>query len=77
MRITDWYTYKEAFEGEWEQNPDILYMESILTELKNSYNIDLSRVYVSGHSRGAALSIIAAFERPDLFAGFCAQAHLF
>ena len=29
---------------------------------------------VTGHSRGAALSLIAAFERPDLFAGACAQA---
>ena len=36
--------------------------------------LTLSRIFVSGHSRGAALSIIAAAERPDIFAGFCAQA---
>ena len=66
--------YTEAFQGEWVENPDIDYMETIVDKLGASYNIDLSRIYVSGHSRGAALSIIASFERPDLFAGYCAQA---
>ena len=69
-----WYVYENAFQGEWSDNPDIAYMEAILDDTSLLYNIDLSRVYVSGHSRGAALSIIAAFERPDLFAGYCAQA---
>lgn len=69
-----WYVYNQAFTGEWQDNPDIEYMESILDRLGQLYNIDKSRVYVSGHSRGAALSIIAAFERPDIFAGYCAQA---
>ncbi len=72
--VFSWYTYKEAFEGEWVDNPDIAYMESIYQDLAVRYNIDPTRVFVSGHSRGGALSIIAAFERPDLFAGFCAQA---
>ena len=72
--VFSWYVYTEAFQGDWVDNPDISYMETIIDKLGVSYNIDLSRVYVSGHSRGAALSIIASFERPDLFAGYCAQA---
>ena len=72
--VFSWYSYKEAYEGDWIDNPDIAYMEAIYEQLSTQYNIDPSRVYVSGHSRGGALSMIAAFERPDLFAGFCAQA---
>ena len=72
--VFGWYVYNNAFEGDWVDNPDIAYMEAIYNDLSMQYNIDKSRVYTSGHSRGAALSIIAAFERPDLFAGYCAQA---
>ncbi|MBT3222115.1 MAG: prolyl oligopeptidase family serine peptidase, partial [Proteobacteria bacterium] len=38
------------------------------------YNVDRTRTFVSGHSRGGAMSVIAAFEMPEVFAGFCAQA---
>ena len=69
-----WYVYENAYQGSWIENPDIAYLETVIDEVSALYNIDLSRVFVSGHSRGAALSIIAAAERPDLFAGFCAQA---
>jgi poly(3-hydroxybutyrate) depolymerase len=72
--VFSWYSYKEAYEGDWIDNPDIAYMEAISFQLSEQYNIDPSRIFVSGHSRGGALSMIAAFERPDLFAGFCAQA---
>ena len=44
---------------DWIDNPDIAYMEVAIEEVKGLYNIDLSRIYVSGHSRGGALSIIA------------------
>jgi predicted esterase len=69
-----WYVYNNAFFGDWPDNPDLAYLEAVLGEVKARYNVDTSRVFVSGHSRGAGLSVIAAFERPDLFAGFCAQA---
>ena len=72
--VFSWYVYNNAFEGDWIDNPDIAYMESVYNDLSTQYNIDKSRVYTSGHSRGAALSMIAAFERPDLFAGYWAQA---
>ncbi len=69
-----WYVYENAFYGDWEDNPDLEYLRNIYDELRTLYNVDQTRVYVSGHSRGGALSAIAAFEMPDVFAGFCAQA---
>ena len=72
--VFSWYAYNQAHTGGWEENPDIEYMETILGEVADLYNIDMRRVFVSGHSRGGALAIIAAFERPDLFAGLCPQA---
>jgi len=69
-----WYVYNQAWQGDWTDNPDLAYMESVLDIVSSLYNVDLSRVFVSGHSRGAALSVIAAVERPDLFAGFGAHA---
>ncbi len=69
-----WYVYENAYQGGWSDNPDIAYLEAVLTEVGGLYNVDRTRVFVSGHSRGGGLSVIAGFERPDLFAGFCAQA---
>ncbi|MFZ5479729.1 MAG: alpha/beta hydrolase family esterase [Myxococcota bacterium] len=68
-----WYVYNRDFDGGWDQNPDLVYLSTIADTLFGLYEIDLSRVFVAGHSRGAALSVIAAYERPDLFAGFAAQ----
>ena len=47
-----WYVYNNAFEGDWIDNPDIAYMEAVYNELSTQYNIDKSRVFTSGHSRG-------------------------
>ena len=41
--------------------------------IRDSYNIDRTRIFASGHSRGGAASIILAFEAPDLVAGFLSQ----
>jgi poly(3-hydroxybutyrate) depolymerase len=69
-----WYVYENAWNGGWEDNPDVVYLEAVLEQVAGLYNVDRRRVVVSGHSRGAAMSVIAAFERPDLFAGFAAEA---
>ena len=69
-----WYVYSQAWQGDWPDNPDLAYLESVLDTIASIYNVDLSKVFVSGHSRGAALSVIAGVERPDLFAGFGAHA---
>jgi poly(3-hydroxybutyrate) depolymerase len=69
-----WYVYQGAFQGGWSENPDLAYLEAVLDEVSGAYNVDETKVFVTGHSRGAALSIIAATERPEVFQGFCAQA---
>ena len=69
-----WYVYESAWQGSWNENPDVDFLAKLTEHLGGLYNIDRTRTWVSGHSRGAAMSVIATFERPDLFAGFCAQA---
>ncbi|MEE2828068.1 MAG: prolyl oligopeptidase family serine peptidase [Myxococcota bacterium] len=69
-----WYVYDNAWSGGWDDNPDLDFMEQLAEHLGSLYNVDRSRTLVSGHSRGAALSVIATLELPDLFSGFCAQA---
>ena len=69
-----WYVYDQAFQGDWEDNPDVAYLRAVYEELSGLYNLDKTRTYTTGHSRGAAMSVIAAFEAPELFAGACAQA---
>jgi len=72
--VFSWYVYDSAWSGDWTDNPDLAYLQAVSDEVRSLYNIDRTRTYVSGHSRGGALSVIAAFELPDVFAGFAAQA---
>jgi predicted esterase len=54
-------------------NPDLLYFTRLVEAVGAQYAIDQSRVYAVGHSRGGAMSVIAALELPELFAGACSQ----
>ncbi len=72
--VWSWYVYENAYIGGWDDNPDLEYLWNIYEVIRGLYNVDQTRVYVSGHSRGGAFSVIASFEMPDVFAGFCAQA---
>ena len=71
--------YKWAWWTDWEwdsetrTNPDLLFFESLHEELSYQYNIDQSRVFAVGHSRGGAMALIAAFELPHIFAGACSE----
>ena len=69
-----WYVYNAAWQGNWAANPDLAYLQAVYEEVASLYNTDRSRTYVSGHSRGGAMSLIASFELPDLFAGASSQA---
>ena len=69
-----WYVYLNAFAGGWKNCPDLDFYEKVLEQLKSSYNVDRTRVYLTGTSRGGGISIMLAFIRPDLFTGFISQA---
>jgi hypothetical protein len=69
-----WYVYRNAFAGNWKNCPDLDFYEKVLEQLKSSYNVDRTRVYLTGTSRGGGISIMLAFIRPDLFTGFISQA---
>lgn len=69
-----WYVYQNAWQGGWSSNPDIDFLTKLVGHLKGLYNVDCTRVFISGHSRGAGMAMMATFERPDVFAGFAAQA---
>lgn len=65
-----WYVYNQNWTGPWSDNPDLAFLRAVRDQVAGLYNIDRTRTFTSGHSRGAALSLIAAFEMPDIFAGF-------
>ncbi len=67
-----WYT-----DWDWADdasgNPDVRFLESLVDYLVGQQPIDPEKVYVAGHSRGGAMSIIAALEKPNIFAGAIPQ----
>lgn len=66
-RKTDWSG------GQWPKNPDVDFIRRLTDELKQKYNVDRTRIFSAGHSRGAGMSIILAFELPDTIAGFVSE----
>ncbi len=65
------YVYAwDIYTVDWPVNPDLDYFRKVTERLKQLYNIDRTRIFASGHSRGAALSAILAFKVADLIAGF-------
>jgi poly(3-hydroxybutyrate) depolymerase len=69
-----WYVYLNAFAGGWFGCPDLSFYIEVLEVLEDLYNVDRTRVFLSGTSRGGGMSIMLSFLRPDLFAGFISQA---
>ena len=67
-----WYT-----DWDWantpDENPDLIFLRGLIETLTVDENIASEHVYVAGHSRGAAMSVIAALEMPDLIAGAVPQ----
>lgn len=69
-----WYTYLQAFAGDWSHNPDRDYLIKVIEAVEGLYNVDRTRIWVTGTSRGGAISIIWAFLAPEYVAGFVSQA---
>ncbi len=74
--VWGWYVYANAPDAEWEPvgdwsaDPDVDFVRKLAAQLQGQYNVDVTRMYASGHSRGAAESIILAYELPNLIAGY-------
>jgi len=56
-----------------EANPDFDYILAVIDQVSSEYNVDRSRIYLVGHSRGAAMSFIGSIELSDVVAGACVQ----
>lgn len=74
-----WDTLRYAWWTDWtwasraDEHPDVTLLVALTERLGAEYNVDDSRVFTAGHSRGASLALIAALERPDVFAGAVVQ----
>lgn len=67
-----WYTDWDWADNAAE-NPDVAFLRTLIDHLVQTQPVDPRRVYLSGHSRGAAMSVIAALEMPDRVAGAIPQ----
>ncbi|MBW2456592.1 MAG: hypothetical protein JRI68_18890 [Deltaproteobacteria bacterium] len=68
--LFNWFTYRQDYNPQqWPACPDLDYVQKLSDELKGLYNIDRTRIFASGHSRGGAMAALFAFELPNLFAG--------
>lgn len=65
---TDWDWAENA-----DANPDFDFLRKIIERVSENYNIDSRRIYLSGHSRGAAMAFIGAMELNDIIAGAVVQ----
>ena len=59
----------------WDRERKVLVWRGMATTvLKKDYNVDKTRIWPTGHSRGGGMSVILPFLAPTVFAGFCGQA---
>lgn len=66
--FTDWSWSSNA-----EANPDFDYIEAVMDQVADAYNVDQRRVFLAGHSRGGAMAFIGALELQHRIAGACVQ----
>lgn len=52
-----------------DSHPDYEFIRKLIDWSAGEYNIDRRRIYLSGHSRGAATAAMAALDMPDRIAG--------
>lgn len=73
-----WETYTES------NTEDVEFFKAIVTELKKTYSVDMSRIYLAGFSNGGMMAYKAAHQAADFFAAFASvggfpvnESHLF
>ncbi len=65
---TDWDWVVKAAD-----NPDLAFLRKLIERIEGEYDIDKSRIYLAGHSRGASMAFIGAIELSDVVAGAWVQ----
>jgi pimeloyl-ACP methyl ester carboxylesterase len=73
LRWAWWTDWSWSQRPDADQHPDLIFLAGLVDHFSSQYNIDTSKVVVTGHSRGASMALIAALERPDVFAGAVVQ----
>jgi len=54
----------------WIRNDDVGFLRALVAKISAEYNVDLERVYATGHSMGGEMVYRLACEAADLFAAF-------
>ena len=55
-------------------NRDVLFVDEMLTRIRERLKVDPGRVFALGHSNGSAFTYVLWNQRPDAFAAFCSAA---
>jgi polyhydroxybutyrate depolymerase len=72
--VRAWYVYRNEWRpGEWANDPDVDFVRQLTLHLESLYNLDRTRIFASGHSRGAGESIMLAYLLPGMIAGYCSE----
>lgn len=59
-----WATYNE------DNVEDVEFFKAIVTELKNTYTVDMDRIYLAGYANGGMMAYKAAHQAGDFFKAF-------
>lgn len=57
-----------------EDDRDLKFFDAVFDELKKNWNVDLARIYSTGHSNGGGLTYLLWAERGDIFAAMAPSA---
>jgi poly(3-hydroxybutyrate) depolymerase len=60
-----------------ELEKELAYFDQVLAGMKETYNVDSTRIYVTGHSNGGRMTRILAEVRPEVFAAAANVAGLY
>ena len=72
--------YPDGFSRSWadgrgkspadkEKVDDVMFLEMVVSDVKSKFPVDMTRVYMAGHSNGGFMTQRMLFEKSDLFRG--------
>ena len=66
-----------ALNAKWRYGEDVAFIDAVLKEAQEKYNIDPARIYLFGHSDGATFALYLSVIRSDVFAASVIHAGMF